>query len=165
MEPVLVLVDFSDATPALLKTATELALALGRELIVLHVADPVGHEDAEDVAENTDGVTPAAPISPAERTSGLHTCRRRLQIIELELNRLGVKASTLLVSAASNVRQSPAAEILEQVDRLQPAFVVIGSHEHGRLHQLLIGGVTQAVLQAAHRPVVVVPATVQAQKR
>jgi len=159
MEPVLVLVDFSDVTSALLKTAAELARSLARQLIILHVATPTRPDEAEDDAGRGDDVISSAGTTrPIQTSSTLSASRRRLQIIELELNRLGVEATTLLLSPASDVRQSPAAQILEQVDRLKPAFVVIGSHDHGRLHQLLVGGVTQAVLRGARQPVVVVPA-------
>jgi nucleotide-binding universal stress UspA family protein len=158
MEPVLVLVDFSDVTPVLLKTAAELARSLARQLIILHVAIPAPNEAEDDVEGSEDVMSRAGPIHPLQTSPTLSASRRRLQIIELELNRLGVATTTLLLSPASDVRQRPAVQILEQVDRLKPAFVVIGSHDHGRLHQLLVGGVTQAVLRGARRPVVVVPA-------
>jgi len=37
-------------------------------------------------------------------------------------------------------------------------MIVMGSHGHGALYELLVGSITQGVLKAAKCPVVVVPA-------
>jgi nucleotide-binding universal stress UspA family protein len=157
MKPILVLVDFSDATPAVLETAAELANGLGHELVVLHVADSSGGtpDDSDDVT-----VPATAQDADAAIAEGRHLreARRKLLIIEMELKRRGLRATTLLVPTAGS-RQGPVALILQQIDAVSPAFVVVGSHEHGRLYQLLVGGgVAQKVLREARWPVMIVPA-------
>jgi len=51
----------------------------------------------------------------------------------------------------------PSGKLPEEIDRLRPEMVVMGSHGHGALYQLLAGSVCQAVLNHAACPVVVVP--------
>jgi nucleotide-binding universal stress UspA family protein len=38
---------------------------------------------------------------------------------------------------------------------------VMGSHGHGSVYNLLVGSVTEGVLKAARRPVLLVPASVE----
>jgi len=151
MKPILALIDFSDTTPGLLETAAELATGLGRDMVVLHVADPASADEPGDdsaIADEEPGVAEGRE---------LRVGRRKLRIIELELKRRGLRATTLLVPPAGT-RQSPAGLIVEQIGRLTPGFVVVGSHEHGRLYQMLVGGVAQEVLRGSRCPVVIVPA-------
>jgi nucleotide-binding universal stress UspA family protein len=52
----------------------------------------------------------------------------------------------------------PTLVILEQAQRLAADYIVMGSHGHGAIYDLLIGGTTHAILKRARCPVVVVPA-------
>src|SRR3954471_5255652 len=87
MKPILVLIDFSDTTPALLETAAELTCGLGREMIVLHVADPASRVD-EDGGDDADVTVPEeVPGGAAAEGRELREGRRKLRIIEMELKR------------------------------------------------------------------------------
>jgi nucleotide-binding universal stress UspA family protein len=56
----------------------------------------------------------------------------------------------------------PARKILGEADRLEATLIVMGSHGHGALFNLLMGTVCNGVLRKSRCPVVVVPArTVQ----
>jgi nucleotide-binding universal stress UspA family protein len=48
-------------------------------------------------------------------------------------------------------------EILAAADRVDPEAIVLGSHGHGALYELLVGSVTEGVLRRTRRPVWVVP--------
>ena len=48
-------------------------------------------------------------------------------------------------------------EILAAADRLDPEAVVLGSHGHGAIYELIVGSVTEGVLRKSRRPVWVVP--------
>jgi nucleotide-binding universal stress UspA family protein len=156
MGPILALADLSETTAGVLRTSADLARSTGREVIILHVAgadaaavDEAGGGDFKDAA-------PAAANGEAGRD--VRAARRRLEIVELELNRLGVRADTLLLAADERgARHQPIALILEQIERLRPSFVVMGYRGHGWLHQLLVGRVRDNVLRRARCPVVVVP--------
>jgi nucleotide-binding universal stress UspA family protein len=51
----------------------------------------------------------------------------------------------------------PVEVILEQAAKLSADYIVIGSHSHTALHELVIGSTTGGVLKGAECPVVVVP--------
>ena len=49
-------------------------------------------------------------------------------------------------------------EILKTAREIAADFVVMGSHGHGSVYNLLVGSVTEGVLKAGERPVLLVPA-------
>ena len=49
-------------------------------------------------------------------------------------------------------------EILKTADEISANLVVMGSHGHGSVYNLLVGSVTEGVLKASGRPVLLVPA-------
>lgn len=51
---------------------------------------------------------------------------------------------------------SPAQGILDLAEELDADLVVVGSREHGRLHRLLFGSVSERVTRESERPVLVV---------
>ncbi len=50
-----------------------------------------------------------------------------------------------------------AEEILFQADSLNANLIVMGTHGHGAMYNLLVGGVTKGVLKHSARPVLLVP--------
>ncbi|MSU70996.1 MAG: universal stress protein [Opitutus sp.] len=56
------------------------------------------------------------------------------------------------------VNGSPVPEIIEQAQQLAADYIVIGSHGHTALHDLLAGGTASGVLKRATCPVVIIPA-------
>ena len=141
-EKMVVPLDFSDATDGVLATAEKLARSLGLSVTLIHVAqketDFIGYEVGPEyirdhVAEDL-----------RDQHQQLETCCRKL-------TDSGLEAVALLVPG------DPAEKLVQEIERLAPAMVVIGSHGHGALHQLLAGSACQAVLQHATCPVVVVP--------
>ena len=50
-----------------------------------------------------------------------------------------------------------AEEILLQEDSLNADLIVMGTHGHGAMYNLLVGGVTKGVLKHSTRPVLLVP--------
>jgi nucleotide-binding universal stress UspA family protein len=78
-------------------------------------------------------------------------------VLEKECRAIGVEAAALVVPADS-ARGNPARTILREADRLRPAWVVVGSHGHGALYDLLLGSVSTAMVRKSACPVVVVPA-------
>jgi nucleotide-binding universal stress UspA family protein len=53
---------------------------------------------------------------------------------------------------------SPGERIVQQAERLEADYIVMGSHGHGAFYDLIVGGTTTRVLKAATCPVVIVPA-------
>jgi nucleotide-binding universal stress UspA family protein len=51
-----------------------------------------------------------------------------------------------------------AEEILNQADELNADLIVMGTHGHGAMYNLLVGSATKGVLKHSTRPVLLVPA-------
>lgn len=147
MKLIVALIDFSDVTSDLITLAGDFALALKCRLVLLHVAMPdadfIDDHEREDVSRH--GIA-----------GGLRHRHHELAILEAEVKRLGIDATALMVRSDST-RGNPAAKILQELDRLAPDLIVLGSHGRGKLYQLLVGSITDAVVRRSSRPVVLVP--------
>jgi nucleotide-binding universal stress UspA family protein len=143
MNTILALVDFSDVTGAVVEQAASMARGLEAEMVIVHVAEPdpdfVGYEAGPQTVRDT----------VAGHLRDEHHALRRL---EDQARAMGVATTSLLV-------QGPTIEkCLAEMARIQPILVVLGSHGHGLLRNLLVGSVTEGVLRKASCPVLVVPA-------
>jgi nucleotide-binding universal stress UspA family protein len=143
MKTILVPVDFSDATTPVIAHAQVLARAFGSSIVVVKVAEPepdfVGFE----------------PGPATVRVAVAHDYRAehvRLEDVKAKCAVSGVPVTALHV-------QGPIVEkILELATEHGAGMIVMGSHGHGALYELLVGSVTQGVLKGSTCPVVVVPA-------
>jgi|SRR5690606_38494265 len=144
MQRILVAVDWSPASDAVLAHAGDLARATGAALLVLHVADP----EPELV-----GYDPG-PQSVRDAVAGeLREERRRLEEAARHLRERGI------AEVEPVLRRGPTADtILETAERFAADVVVVGSRGHGAVLGMLLGSVSRALLRASKRPVVVVPA-------
>jgi nucleotide-binding universal stress UspA family protein len=143
MKTILAPVDFSAITPAVIERATELGRAVGGRVVILHVAAP-----PIIPGDNTAMVVDLSRMY-AKEAAGASTHLSRLKS---QLHERGMDAETIATAGM------PAAQILEQAQKLCADYIVMGSHGHGAIYDLLIGGTTHAVLNKAGCPVVVVPA-------
>ena len=81
-----------------------------------------------------------------------------LHILQAELRHLNVNATALMVRDGST-RGNTARKVLDEVQRLKPDLVIVGSHHHGMLHHLFSTSVSDSLVHRANRPVLVVPQT------
>lgn len=140
---VVVAVDFSDRTDAVISEGVALARASGGTLHLLHVAagEPIlAGYDKDDIS----------PFTRSARAGELTDEHQRLRETAARLGD-GVEVKPLVVMGPT------AQTILEAVDHLGASHVVIGSHGHGGLHHVLVGGVAEEVVRHAPVPVVLVP--------
>jgi nucleotide-binding universal stress UspA family protein len=143
MQRILAALDFSPVTRAVVEQAASLARAYGAELTLIHAAAPEPAFVGYDVGPQT--------VRDA-RARALRTEHREIQELADELRGRGLRAKALLV-------QGPAIEtILRESRELGADALVIGSHGHGALYDLLVGSVAKGVLRDAPCPVVVVRA-------
>ncbi len=145
IERILVCVDFSEVTDAVIDHAKAVAALAGAEARVLHVAAPnpdfVGYE--------------VGPVAARQQVAqSLRTEHRMLEDLAKRLAEANVRA------APSMVQGPTAATILEQIQRYRADLVVLGSHGHGALRHLLAGSVAEEVLRKSKVPVLVVPSRV-----
>jgi nucleotide-binding universal stress UspA family protein len=142
MSTILVPVDFSDATPRVVETARSLARAFGSRIVLLNIAEPepdfVGFE----------------PGPVTVRQSVARDFKAEHQRLEELKQSLAADAPDVL---ALHIQGPTVEKILHEAREQEAAWIVLGTHGHGALYELLVGSVAHGVLKGAHCPVVVVP--------
>jgi nucleotide-binding universal stress UspA family protein len=143
MKTIIALVDFSDLALKVLKQAHSFAMAFGSKVVLVHVVPP------EPVVL---GFGPAA-ATITRKASPDEVAKDAEQLKELtdSLKNAGVDVH------ADQLQVSSVDEVLAESRRLQADLIIVGSHNHGPLYNLIIGSVTQNVLKDAPCPVLVVP--------
>jgi nucleotide-binding universal stress UspA family protein len=158
MKRILVPVDFSPATDSVLTHAREMARALGAELHLVHVrefaavpvfpAATIGYPGIGMPEMGMAGGMPDyLPVDPPNDKR-----KSPLEKLLSELTRTGV-------SAIAHEREGTVVEeILKTAQEISADLIVMGSHGHGPVYNLLVGSVTEGVLKAGQRLVLLVPA-------
>jgi nucleotide-binding universal stress UspA family protein len=138
----LVPIDLSPATAPVLAAVRRIAACDGAQVVLLHVAEPdpafVGYEAGSD----------------AVRDQVAHEYRdqhRQLQAHAEALRADGIAASALLI------RGPTAQTILREAGRLPADLLVMATHGHGAVFDLLVGSVSHAVLRGTTVPLLLVP--------
>lgn len=140
MERILLAVDFSDLTPALIEHAATLAAALQAQMFVVHVEEPAFVGLGMGPQSRRDAV--------AQRIRREH---RDIQALADEIAAAGVDTTALLI-------QGPTVEkLLSEAERLNVDLIIMGTQGHGRLHRMLLGSVGEGVLHRSRCPVLFVP--------
>jgi nucleotide-binding universal stress UspA family protein len=148
----LVTVDLSDHTDLVSGQAEKFAKALSARVWLLHVADP---EPADITAATYEPDSLGLGMDPqALRDYLAERCRRahqQIQEIAERLRKAGVDTTALLVEGAT------VEAILQQAAKLEVDMIVVGSHGHGAIRQLIVGSTSEGVLRKSTCPVLVVP--------
>lgn len=142
MRTILAPIDFSDSSRPVVAQAVGLARAFEARIVLLHVHSPPPRlvRDAT-LAE-----------SGAELASAMETeASRRLAKLQEELRQAGVVAHAL------HRHGHPGHVIVQQAERLQADYIVIGSHGHTAFYDLIVGSTTTRVLKDATCRVVIIP--------
>jgi nucleotide-binding universal stress UspA family protein len=145
IQTLLVPIDFSDVTSKVLLTAQSLALLLNSRIVLLHVVEPepdfVGFEPG--------------PVSVRSSVAKeFHSEHKRLEEIKQQIAAAGVNVIALQI-------QGPTVEkIIKESIHQNADMIVLGSHGHGALYNLLAGSVAEGVLKSAKCPVLIVPGRV-----
>ncbi len=142
MKTVLAPIDFSAATSLVIEEAAQLAASLSAEVVLFHcVPPPTVKGDyglpMEDLQEVTDAAREAADLKLKEALA--------------LLTDKGIKATYQLTSGGA------AASIVSAANDINAAYIIMGSHGHTALYDLLVGTTHHAVLKDSPCPVVIVP--------
>ncbi|HBA82981.1 MAG TPA: universal stress protein [Verrucomicrobia bacterium] len=139
---VLVAIDFSEASPRLFTEVRKWAGKLDADFWFIHVAEPdpafLGYEMGPQTVRD-------------QMASKYRKEHQQLQQEVEALKKSGLKATALLVQG------STVDVILQEASKLNADMIVMGSHGHGPVHNLLVGSVSEGVLQRAACPVLVIP--------
>lgn len=143
MKTILAPIDFSPVSEAVVAEAAALARAVGGRVLLMSVIQPpvILHEYAP-ISENIAEITAAG-----ERSAAI-----KLEAIENSLRKDFVSAESVQVVG------SPIPHIVEQARLCAADYIVMGSHGHTALYDLIVGSTTQGVLMRAKCPVVIIPA-------
>ena len=91
--------------------------------------------------------------------TGEKAARHQLEHLEDELTAQGFDVTSAFTDGL------PATRILELAAKRKADLIVLGSHGHTALYELLLGGTTHLVLKKARCPVLVVPSACPAPSR
>jgi nucleotide-binding universal stress UspA family protein len=143
MKTILVPIDLSATTASVCDAAASLAHSTGSKLILLHVVQPpVITSDYGIAMENIEEI-----VSVSEKTAAT-----QLAAMQLKYEAPDLSVETVQLTGA------PAPLILEEAETCAADYIVMGSHGHTPLYDLLVGTTTHGVLKKARCPVVIVPA-------
>jgi nucleotide-binding universal stress UspA family protein len=160
MKRILVPIDFSDATPRVIDLAQQLAKALDAEIHLIHVKELSAAAAPGTLGYGLAGMTELAPMSgvpvpvfdPMPQPVSVDEAQQsKLAHWQEEIAQFGVKV-TLREPTGAVVE-----EILDEADVVNADLIVMGTHGHSAMYNLLVGGVTKGVLKHSARPVLLVP--------
>lgn len=142
MKTILAAVDFSDVTKGVVAETSRLALALGARVVLFNaVQPPAVLSEYAGLIENIAGIMAASERSAQKRLGALADQFRRQSIVAESVFEIGV----------------PVPLILRQAAKCSADYIVVGSHGHTALYDLVVGSTAHGVLMRATCPVVVVP--------
>ena len=156
MKNILVAIDFSQFTDAVLAEAVRLSSALNTKLWILHVASNESQtlvfEPTQFTGFSPDMITPG-DVQLARDISADEIKREHAELLTIssKLRNDGVEAQTLLLKG------DPARLILEKAKELEAEMIILGSHGHGRLHKALLGSVSESIIRHAECKILIVP--------
>lgn len=150
MKTILAAVDFSPLSRRVVAEALILARAVKGRIVILHAVKPPAI------------VTELAPLmgealqftAEVERVARDHLRRWQKRLAER-----GVTVETICQQGF------PTGVILAHARKLKANCVVLGSHGHTAVYDLVVGSTASGVLKRAECPVVIVPATPATRKR
>lgn len=139
---ILVAVDLSPASEEVVKTAGNVAKLTGAKIYVLHVAEPepdfVGYDAGPEVVRT-------------QVAGELRREHRSVQALAERLRVEGLDATALLI-------RGPTVETtLKEADNLKAELIVVGTHGHGAVYDVLIGSYSAGIIRRSELPVLVVP--------
>lgn len=141
-ENILAPIDFSDATDAVVAKAAQLAKALDAKIWLIHATIPEPDFVSYEVGPEYIRDSAARHLREEHKMLGQYQEKLRAD---------GVDVTAMLVPGQAIDK------ILQEAQRLEAGWIVLGSHGHGSLYNLLAGSVCQGVVRKAPCAVVIVP--------
>ena len=142
---ILAAVDFSPVTDAVMAALGRIGAMSAVKVFLVHVAPPepdfVGYGAGPDVVRG-------------QVAAELRAHHQKLQELADRLRDAGIEATALLL-------QGPTVDaLIAESGKRQAGLIVLGSHGHGAVYDLLVGSVAEGVVKRSTLPVLLVPAQV-----
>lgn len=148
MKTILAPVDFSDTTDEVIEKTTLMAKTFGASVTLMHV---VGLE-ADMAGFVGDAAFMSVPVNSKVAEVQKVKAQEELDKRAQSLRDQGITVETVVETDYA----APAHCILEYLENNETDLVIIGTHGHGALYHLLLGGVAESVVRRAPCPVLVV---------
>ncbi len=136
-------VDFSPVTAQVLRMLQQIGARVDAQIWLIHVISPdpafIGYQVGPDVVRSQ--------IAAEHRER-----HAELQRLADELRAAGVATTALVLQGAT------VATINEEAEKRSAALIVLGSHGHGAVYDLMVGSVSEGVVRTSKVPVLLVPA-------
>ncbi len=118
---------------------------MGGRVILLHVKE----FDQGEIMPEFAGMPGYVPV-PVMMPQTIGNERERLEALKMKLPYAG-EMETLVIAG------STVSTILQTSEVRHADLIIMGSHGHGAVYNLLVGSVTEGVLKSAKCPVLIVP--------
>ena len=142
VKTILAAIDFSTVSQQVVTHAARLAQSLrGRVILFTALVPPVFVKEFAPRPESL------ARVLAGTENAAL----RKLAAIQRRLSARSVPAKVVLLTG------DPVRLLLEKARETRAAYIIIGSHGHTALYDLVVGSTTHRVLKSAECPVVVIP--------
>jgi nucleotide-binding universal stress UspA family protein len=160
MKCIPVAIDFSDVTPPVIDLARQLAKVLNSEVHLVHVKELTTAATPGALGDGLAGMPELAPMSGVP-VPGFETMPETIPEDEGQTSKLAKWQEEIAQDGIKVSLQEPsgavAEEILNQADTLDADLIVMGTHGHGAMYNLLVRSATKGVLKHSTRPVLLVP--------
>jgi nucleotide-binding universal stress UspA family protein len=160
MKRILVPIDFSNATLRVIDLAQQLAKALDAEIHLVHVKELTAAAAPGTLGYGLAGMPELAPTSGVPLPV-FDPMPQTVPVDEDEQSKLTHWQDNIAQSGVKVTLHEPTGAVVEEVlneaDVVNADLIVMGTHRHGAMYNLLVGGVTKGVLKRSTRPVLLVP--------
>jgi nucleotide-binding universal stress UspA family protein len=142
MKTYLVPVDFSAVSGRIVEAGVGFARAFGGKVVLLHVVPPP--------IITSEYALPLGAVQEMVETSE--------QAAETRLGQLAKDCVAADLEVEPLVRSGPpVATILATAAKVHADYIIMGSHGHGKIYDLLVGSTTSGVIKGARCGVVILP--------
>jgi nucleotide-binding universal stress UspA family protein len=144
LKQILVAIDFSECSASALDYALMMARNFHARLVLLHVVEPAVYPDSYLMA----------PTTLEETNNNLMTAsRERLAAVRQQSALHGIAVELLVRMGRAH------SEIPDTAKATGSDLIVMGTHGHGGLKRVLLGGTAERVIRHSHCPVLAVRLT------
>src|SRR5438552_18059653 len=160
MKRILVAIDFSEVTPPVIYLARQLAKALDAEIHLVHVREITAAPMPGSLGYGLAGMPELAPMAGVP-VAGFEPMPEPIAESDDEESKLARWQNEIAQDGVTVTLHQPtgvvAEEILNQADAIGVDLIVMGTHGHGAMYNLLVGSATKGVLKRSTRPVLLIP--------
>ena len=155
MSKVLIAVDFSDVTGRVVNEGVKLAKALGSEVVLIHTEPPESGYVFYDAAYSALGgmgyYTDYNPDLEKAHQEIIRNNEHALQVLKDVVEKKGVEVSTILIEGEVT------SALIDETSSEEYEMLVVGSHQHGKLYNLLFKDLSSSLLNKVKCPLLIVP--------